>query len=353
VTGAWGAYARPGPGEQATRPLVQGLLLRLVAVALLIAAAVAGDGGLLLAGAETRDYPGTPDYLDIDSVPPRPAAPAVGPDAATGSWDAPCGRNDGGHYNADNLVVSPGRQGGAEHLHDYVGNVSTTAYSTDLDLALAATTCRNGDTSTYYWPVLGLLPGHYAGADHAYARHAYARHAGGGHAGGGPVLPASVLVRFLGSPRSKVVAMPRFLRMITGDAKAATAPAPTATAAQWTCSGARDRRTERYPLCPPGQLVLRIFDFPSCWDGLHSDSPNHRSHVAFPAADGGCPDGTFAIPQLHIEVGYSVPAGRSYAIDTFPDQRRSPRTDHAGFIDVMPDALMTKLVDCLNTGRHC
>jgi hypothetical protein len=324
------------------------LLLRLAGVGLLVAAALAGDGGTVLAGAEARYYPATPDYVDIDSVPARPGAAAVGPDAATGSWDSPCGRNENGHYNADNPVVSPGRKGGAEHLHDYVGNVSTTAYTTDLDLALAGTTCRNGDTSTYYWPVVGLLPGHNAGADDAGADQA-----GVHHAGGGPVLPASVLVRFLGNPRSKVVPMPRFLRMITGDAKAVTAPAPDATAAQWTCSGARDRRTERYPLCPPKQRVLRIFDFPSCWDGLRADSPNHRSHVVFPATDGSCPGSAFPIPQLHIEVGYSVPAGRSYAVDTFPDQHRSPRTDHAGFIDVMPDALMARLVDCLNTGRRC
>jgi hypothetical protein len=317
-------------------------LPRLAAVFLLVAAVLAGDGGAVLAGAQTRDYPTAPDYVAIDSVPVRPADAAVGADAATGSWDSPCGRNENGHHNADNVVAQPGRPGGAQHLHDYVGNVSTTAYSTELDLALAGTTCRNGDTSTYYWPVLGLLPGHYGGADHA----------GAGHAGG-PLLPASVVVRFLGNPRSKVLPMPRFLRMITGDAKAATARASTAPPAQWTCSGTRDRRTDRYPLCPPGQRVLRIFDFPNCWDGLRTDSPNHVSHVVFPATDGGCPDSTFPIPKLHIEVGYSVPGGRSYAIDTFPEQHRSPRTDHAAFIDVMPDALMARLVDCVNTGRHC
>jgi hypothetical protein len=147
--------------------------------------------------------------------------------------------------------------------------------------------------------------------------------------------------------------MPRFLRVVTGDAKAVTAPARGAAAAQWTCRGVADRSTPRYPLCRPGDQVVRVFDFPSCWDGLRADSPTHRAHVVFPAANGGCPAASFPIPQLRIEVRYAVPPGRSFAIDTFPEQHRSPLTDHADFIDVMPDALMAEVVDCLNTGRGC
>jgi hypothetical protein len=50
-------------------------------------------------------------------------------------------------------------------------------------------------------------------------------------------------------------------------------------------------------------------------------------------------------------VSYDVPRGRSYAIDTFPDRRRSPLTDHAEFIDVMPERLMARAVDCINPRR--
>ena len=318
--------------------MLAGLLVRLAAAALLVVAAVAGDGRPVLADYEAQDGPAARDYVDILTVPPGPPAPAAGPDAATGSWTSPCGRNEIGHHNADNVVGLPGQPGAALHIHDYVGNVSTNADSTDLDLALAGTTCRNGDTSTYYWPVLRLL-------------------AGGAPAGTGtrpaPLLPASVLVQFRGNPHSKVVAMPRFLRLLTGDSKAVTKPAPTSTAPLWTCSGITDRHTTRYPLCPPGQRVLRIFDYPSCWDGLRTDSPNHRAHVVFPTANGACPGATFAIPQLRIEVGYAVPPGRTFAIDTFPDQHRSPVTDHSDFIDVMPDPLMAQVVGCLNAGRHC
>jgi Domain of unknown function (DUF1996) len=326
--------------------VLSGLLPRralvLVAVAVvLVGATAAGDGGVVLAGEQALDYPSARDFVAIEQVPARPPDPAAGPGASTGSWVSRCGRNENGHYNRDNLVASPGRPGLAQHTHDYVGNVATSAFSTEKDLARAATTCRNGDTSTYYWPVVQPL----ATAEHAGPHGAAQRPA--------PLLPASVLVRFGGNPRGKVFAMPRFLRVVTGNAKALTQPVPGLPAAQWTCSGATDRRTPRYPLCPPGERVVRIFDYPSCWDGVRLDSPTHRAHVVFPAGNGACPAATFPIPQLRVELSYSVPPGRSYAIDTLPEQRRSPLADHADFINVMPDPMMARLVDCLNSGRHC
>ena len=154
-------------------------------------------------------------------------------------------------------------------MHEYVGNLSTDAYSTESSLASAGTTCTNGDKSAYFWPVL---------------RTSEAAH--GGHSG--LVEPASVLVRFHGNPTSKVVPMPRFLRIGAGDARAATSAYPAALA-HWSCTGYPDRPTPLYPLCPPGHRVVRTFDFRSCWDGRRTDSPNHRDHVVFPASDGTCP----------------------------------------------------------------
>ena len=45
--------------------------------------------------------------------------------------------------------------------------------------------------------------------------------------------------------------------------------------------------------------------------------------------------------------------GRSYAIDSFPDQQRRALTDHFDFLNVMSEPLMREAVDCLNTGRTC
>ncbi|HLZ37654.1 MAG TPA: DUF1996 domain-containing protein, partial [Mycobacteriales bacterium] len=176
---------------------------------------------------------------------------------------------------------------------------------------------------------------------------------GGAHNRGTRIAPAAVLVEFRGNPSSPVVAMPRFLRLSTGNPRAAATQPVTTGAPQWSCSGFPDRRTRLYPLCPGGQQVLRIYDFPSCWDGRRTDSPDHRSHAAFPAPDGQCPATTVPVPQLHLEVAYSVPPGRSFALDTFPQQHRNPITDHGDFVNVMPDPLMAEVVACLDGGVHC
>jgi hypothetical protein len=41
-------------------------------------------------------------------------------------------------------------------VHDYVGNRTTTARSTDRSLVAGGTTCANNDKSTYYWPVIRI-----------------------------------------------------------------------------------------------------------------------------------------------------------------------------------------------------
>jgi Domain of unknown function (DUF1996) len=275
----------------------------------------------------------------------RPA-PRTGPAASTGSFTTECGRNADGHRNSDNFITAPGRSNGAHHVHDYVGNVSTDGGSTDESLAAAATTCAQGDKSVYFWPVLRDV--RHTGAD--------AEHPGGGRDGnlGHILTPDEVAVDFLGNPQAPVRPMPRFLRIVTGDAKAVT-NGPRAARARWTCSGTPDRVSATYyPLCPAGQSVQRVGEFPSCWNGVDLDSETHRTHVTFPdPVTGACPTDAVPIPRLRITLSYPVPAGRSYAIDTFPDQQRKPATDHFDFENLMPESLMAHVAACLNTGKTC
>ncbi|MFF6777206.1 DUF1996 domain-containing protein [Streptomyces sp. NPDC012637] len=284
------------------------------------------------------------DYVDIRNVPPAAPAPRPGPDGSTGTYRVDCGRNEGDHYNQDNLVVSPGLPGGAHHTHEYVGNRSTDARSTDRGLAAAPTTCRGGDRSTYYWPVLRRTD---RPATHAYEKAA-------GHGNAGRILrPAEVRLEFHGNPVGRVVAMPRFLRALTGDAVARTARSEADVRARWGCSSLPGRFTTRYPRCPEGDRLTRTLIFPSCWNGLDTVDST-RTHLVFPAANGVCPRDTFAVPQLRITLGYdALPAGTPIALDSFPEQRHSPRTDHAMFVNVMTDAAMAVVVDCLNSGRRC
>jgi hypothetical protein len=169
--------------------------------------------------------------------------------------------------------------------------------------------------------------------------------------------PVSAKIEYRGNATTKVVAMPKFLRELTGDAKP-TSRGPANARSSWTCSGFENRLTNTYVICPQGSKVERINDFPGCWDGKNTDSANHRTHVAF--ADpktGACGAGFVAIPQLRITLQYNIPVNiqknGQYAVDSFPEENHNPFSDHNDFINVNSVALMAKITNCINTGRGC
>ncbi|TFK27243.1 hypothetical protein FA15DRAFT_666535 [Coprinopsis marcescibilis] len=115
----------------------------------------------------------------------------------------------------------------------------------------------------------------------------------------------------------KITAFPKGFRMITGDPMRRSGPASNPDDVEsWALSfrcwsnprgasnnlppGAGSYDTIHLPKqrCTGG-IRANIF-FPSCWDGKNTDSPNHRSHMAFPTGrvsanagiiwhSGGCP----------------------------------------------------------------
>ncbi|MET7619754.1 DUF1996 domain-containing protein [Streptomyces sp. NPDC005408] len=297
-------------------------------------------------GGQAQTGPRRSDFVDIRKVRPNVTSPRLQRNASRGTFQSRCGRNENKHFNPDNVIVAPGVSNGAHHMHDYVGNLETDAFATNDDLAAAGTTCTNGDRSTHYWPVLRLRNGKIEGD---------ANLPGGGKDGNiGRILqPASVQLTFRGSPVSKVTAMPTFLRIITGDAKAFTNGTANANAS-WSCTGFENRQLkDKYPLCPRGSNVVRTFKFQSCWDGSNTDSANHRTHVTFAQPNGACPKGFRAIPQLVQRITYKVAPGSVFAVDSFPEQLHKPVTDHGDFINVMSSSLMKNAVSCINSGRKC
>ena len=174
---------------------------------------------------------------------------------------------------------------------------------------------------------------------------------------GGIVRPASVLIQYRGNPTSKVVPMPKFLRALTGDAKP-TSRGPANARNTWTCSGFTDRLSDKYPICPAGRKVLRVQDFPGCWDGKNIDSTNHRDHLAFADPNtGACKQGFVAIPQLRITISYDIPrdvqAKGQFALDSFPEEDHNPFSDHNDFINVNSAQTMQKIATCINKGKTC
>ncbi|MFI6863759.1 DUF1996 domain-containing protein [Streptomyces sp. NPDC050421] len=306
-----------------------------------------GGGGDDQGQTPAGNGPEDSDFVDIRSVQPNADKPARLRGASRGTFTTECGRNQNGKFNPDNVIAAPGVSNGAHHMHDYVGNRATDAFSGDDDLAAGDTTCRNqGDRSTYYWPVLRLQNG-------AAENDADADGGGRDQNTGEIQTPSQVTLKFVGNPTGKVTAMPRFLRIITGDAKAFTNGDANANAS-WSCTGFEDRQLkDKYPICPEGSQVVRSFAFQSCWDGQNTDSANHRTHVAFTKDDGRCPNGFRAIPQLVQRIVYDVDPGPGFAVDSFPEQLHKPVTDHGDFINVFDDSLMRKVVSCVNDGRTC
>jgi hypothetical protein len=241
-------------------------------------------------------------------------------------------------------MATPGKRNGAQHVHDYVGNKSTDANSTDDSLHAAGTTCDRNNQSAFFWPVVRLTDQKGTDVDED----------GGGKDGNfGRILkPRSADLRFLGNEKGKVAPMPDDLQIITGDAKAVTNGDKNANA-QWTCTGFENRITDKYPLCPAGSRLERILEFPSCWNGEDLFAKDQRSHMSFPRDDGSCKRGFKAIPKLRITLTYDRPNGRNFALDSFPDQRHNPKTDHSDFMNIASDQVLKFAANCINTGKNC
>ncbi|MFS8099559.1 DUF1996 domain-containing protein [Lentzea alba] len=465
--------------------------MALVAGGAAVVAISSSDGAALADGADKSQF------VDITKVKPNVKKPKAENDATTGTFTVDCGRNENGHFNPDNFIAQPGVRNGAQHLHDYVGNLSTNADSNNKSLQKAGTTCKNGDKSAYFWPVVrindgeeaeeaeeqappkkddkaqqdkdkadkaanrlecpdvaSLLPEDVPDAaqaeidrelaniekvtDEAEKRLENTKAQDIDNVIVGPTRekraailnrmmlafsrqnkqapdlnpaaacavkkqgeaakldngaenneaqaegvenkknqnnpeenadnelpgnegeiqrPAVVDLTFRGSPTGKVVAMPKFLRVLYGDAKVSTNGTKNAKDS-WTCTGFEDKvLINKYPICPLGSKVKRIHDFPSCWDGKNIDSKNHRDHIVFPDQNGKCKKGFKAVPQLRISLTYDIPReiqqqGR-YAVDAFPEEEHNPFSDHDDFANVMSQQIMNRLVNCVNTGKKC
>ncbi|MEU6540278.1 DUF1996 domain-containing protein [Streptomyces sp. NPDC047000] len=307
-------------------------------------------------GGQAGNGPVAADFVDITKVQANVKKTRRTAAASTGTFTTRCGVNANKNHNTDNVIVAPGVANGAHHLHDYVGNQKVNAFSTNDTFLQGGTSCQNkNDLSSYYWPVVRVQDGTQDFDQNA---------DGGGKEGNvGKILtPVSAQIKYVGSATSKVVAMPQFLRIITGDAKTTTNGLANANA-HWSCTGFENKvqLTTQYPICPQGSNVVRTFAFQSCWDGQNVDSANHRTHVAFADANGNCANGFKAIPQLTMRLVYKITppviqngaVKNAFAVDGFPDQLHKAATDHDDFISVTTGNLAAKIANCVNTGQRC
>lgn len=122
-----------------------------------------------------------------------------------------------------------------------------------------------------------------------------------------------------GTDSEKVLAFPPGFRMLAGDPRLRNyTDVPEQSAIKYAClnfSGDGGPKTHGFPQrnCPNGYRH-QIF-FPSCWDGKNLDSPNHKSHMAYPdgVTMGSCPS---THPVRLVSIFYEV----IYETNLFSDQ---------------------------------
>ncbi len=248
-------------------------------------------------------------------------------------WNVYCSAD---HYGMDDPIVFPDETG-MSHMHTFYGNTSTNGSSTVTTLSAHISSCgRNMGTSDHsaYW-VPSLMRKHADGTTSVVKSEqiltVYYRRAGGGM---GPAVHA----------------IPVGLKMIAGNSMATSDQ--SLRIIQWDCGGGGPA-TAHIHACPgtPSASLHVSVKFPSCWDGKHLDSANHKSHMAYPRRHGVCPaDHPVSLPQLTFEVSfpgitggpeYSLASGGRYSMhgDFFADWRKR-----------VQNALVSS---CLNVPREC
>ena len=96
---------------------------------------------------------------------------------------------------------------------------------------------------------------------------------------------------------------PTGLRFVAGNVNASAAEFLAASETGWEC-GASYHNADIPTQCPAGcQLNVR-YQAPSCWDGIHLDTPDHKSHMAYPVDD-RCPmSHPVAVPMIEFKMAF-------------------------------------------------
>jgi hypothetical protein len=296
------------------------------------------------------------------STPPASTPPASTPPASGGGWvrideakwaaqlaeyratvarPVPAGNVRVPEFNAactishrlpDDPIVFPG-MAGASHLHTFWGNRSTSATSTNESLfAGTATSCDPPEDRSAYW-VPSLLQD------------------------GKVVDPHGVTVYYGSRLRdpAATVPFPEGFRMIAGDAKRQVAT-PKGAPGQFWCAGAGGETGRsadgNWPVCAPTAELTYQLTFPDCWDGVHLDSPDHRSHVGPTGPDGTCASGRFpvAVPSLSFVIGYPT-SGTAAGFELSSGMASSMHGDFMNAWETKP--LAERVRNCITQKAKC
>ena len=232
------------------------------------------------------------------------------------------------HFNGDDPIVFPGvKAPSAGHRHTFLGNKSTNFRSTYRSLRRAGTTCGlRADKGAYWFPAV--------------------------YKNGNRVKPTDgdFYYRARTEPLGAIRPFPKGLKIIAGD-KNARGPQSTKVVG-WSCFRSAGTGAPRMRDCGRADVKLLVH-FPSCWDGVHKDSRDHKSHMAYPVKKGdhkACPaKHPVPVPELSFSIRLPFHNGRHVHLSSGPFY-----TMHADFWNAWKQRKLRRLVDkCLHGGIEC
>ncbi|KAF2267360.1 hypothetical protein CC78DRAFT_614296 [Lojkania enalia] len=206
-------------------------------------------------------------------------------------------------------LVNPGELQ-SPHLHQIIGG---NAFNASMDPSVAppdlatCTTCTFAEDFSNYWTAVLF----FRARNGTFKRVPIKGNVGFEQSQGGMTVYYTPTIQ-MGKPREKITAFKKGFRMIVGNPTYRTeTEAKRFRQLTYTCLQNMNTRTGEtldFPKkpCPAG--IMANVRFPTCWDGVNLDSPDHMSHVAYPSSgtfesDGPCPAShPIKIPQLFYEV---------------------------------------------------
>ena len=167
-----------------------------------------------------------------------------------------------------------------------------------------------------------------------------------------PIQANANIIYYKSGAPDKVQYLPKGLRMIAGNSKA-TGP-QTNPQIRFTCNNDYNTRSDTIPPCAEGQYVDIMFSFPSCWDGVNLDSPNHKDHMSY-TCDASHP---VVLPEITYNVSYKVgPGGTSkwrLASDNYPSNIPGGYSMHGDWMNGWDESFVKVFTDnCLKARRDC
>ncbi|KLU89850.1 hypothetical protein MAPG_08819 [Magnaporthiopsis poae ATCC 64411] len=208
-------------------------------------------------------------------------------------------------------LVNPGETP-STHLHQIIGGnsfqPSMQPGKHDLVAKSNCTTCQFTEDFSNYWTAVL----YFRARNGTYKRVPQLAQSGfEGTDGGGMLVYYMSDALFDTQQRSKVTAFKPGFRMLVGEVNYRDREqARNFRQLTYTCmesQASRAPETMHFPKTPCKLGIMANHRFPTCWDGVNLDSPNHRDHVAYPESGtfesgGPCPKThPVRIPQILLE----------------------------------------------------